>query len=138
MASLEHVNIVVSNPARSAALYCDLFDWKVRWQGQSQFGGTTIHIGEKNSYVAVWAAKDQDPETPMDHQKGRPLNHFGVVVDNLEKTEKRVRDAGLTPHSHGDYQPGRRFYFFDPDGVEVEVISYRKPLRSLLDHLAYK
>ena len=33
--------------------------------------------------------------------------------------------CGLTPFSHGDYEPGRRFYFFDPDGIEYEVISYR-------------
>ena len=31
---------------------------------------------------------------------------------------------GLTPFSHGDYEPGRRFYFLDPDGVEYEVVSY--------------
>ena len=29
------------------------------------------------------------------------------------------------PFNHGDYDPGRRFYFLDPDGIEYEVISYR-------------
>jgi hypothetical protein len=33
-------------------------------------------------------------------------------------------DAGLTPFAHGDYEPGRRFYFFDPNGIEFEVVSY--------------
>ena len=32
--------------------------------------------------------------------------------------------AGLTPFSHGDYAPGRRFYFFDWDGIEFEIVSY--------------
>jgi glyoxylase I family protein len=35
-----------------------------------------------------------------------------------------VVEAGLTPFSHGDYDPGRRFYFLDPDGIEYEVVSY--------------
>ena len=33
--------------------------------------------------------------------------------------------AGLTAFNHGDYHPGRRFYFLDPDGIEYEVVSYR-------------
>jgi catechol 2,3-dioxygenase-like lactoylglutathione lyase family enzyme len=60
-----------------------------------------------------------------DFRKGRPLNHIGVEVDELDETEARVLAAGLTPFSHGDYEPGRRFYFLDPDGIEYEVVSYR-------------
>jgi hypothetical protein len=38
----------------------------------------------------------------------------------------RIRwQQGLTPFSHGDYQPGGRFCFLDPDGIEYEVVSYR-------------
>jgi len=37
---------------------------------------------------------------------------------------RRVIAAGLTPFSHGDYEPGRRFYFFDWDGIEFEIVSY--------------
>ncbi len=56
--------------------------------------------------------------------KGRPLNHIGVVVDELDATEARVIAAGLRPFGHADYEPGRRFYFLDPDGIEFEVVSY--------------
>ena len=38
--------------------------------------------------------------------------------------EARVSAAGLIPFNHGDYEPGRRFYFLDPDGIEYEVVSY--------------
>ncbi len=52
------------------------------------------------------------------------LNHVGVVVEDLEATEARVVAAGFKPHSHADYEPGRRFYFDDADGIEFEVVSY--------------
>ena len=39
--------------------------------------------------------------------------------------EARVIAAGLRPYNHGDYAPGRRSYFNDPDGIEYEVVSYR-------------
>lgn len=125
MASLEHINITVSNPTESAQLYADLFGWHVRWEGESQLGGHTIHVGSDDQYLAVYAHEGQNPDKKMGHRKSRPLNHFGVVVDDLDAAEQRVLAKGLTPFSHGDYDPGRRFYFFDPDGIEVEVVSYK-------------
>ena len=50
-----------------------------------------------------------------------------IQVDDLDAVEQRVIAAGLAPFSHGDYEPGRRFYFFDPDGIEYEVVSYAEP-----------
>jgi glyoxylase I family protein len=35
-----------------------------------------------------------------------------------------VKAEGLEPFGHADYQPGRRFYFLDADGIEFEVVSY--------------
>jgi glyoxylase I family protein len=52
------------------------------------------------------------------------LNHIGVVVDDLTEIEKRVKAEGFEPHSHADYEPGKRFYFDGPEGVEIEVVSY--------------
>lgn len=60
------------------------------------------------------------------YAKGRPLNHIGVEVDDVDATEARVVAAGLRPFRHADYEPGRRFYFLDPDGIEHEVVSYAK------------
>ncbi len=55
--------------------------------------------------------------------KGRPLNHIGVEVADLEGVEARVLQEGLTPFQHGDYDPGRRFYFLAPDGIEYNTNS---------------
>ncbi len=117
-ARLEHANVTVSNPAATADLLCDLFGWNVRWRGASSQGGTTVHVGTDDDYVAVYA---YDEPVEFDNQR---LNHLGILVDDLDATEAKVVAAGLTPHSHGDYEPGRRFYFDDPDGIEYEVVSY--------------
>ena len=52
------------------------------------------------------------------------LNHLGVVVDDLDAVEARVLGMGFETHSHADYEPGRRFYFDDFNGIEIEVVSY--------------
>ncbi len=120
---IEHVNITVSNPEKSAAMLMAIFDWQIRWNGKAQLGGETIHVGNDQFYLAVYAMK-LGAENVLHHKKGAPLNHIGIVVDDLDEIERRVIAQGLTPYSHGDYEPGRRFYFFDPDGIEFEIVSY--------------
>ena len=121
---IEHVNVTVTDPDRAAALMQALFGWRVRWQGPAMSGGRTIHVGSDENYIALYAPREGADPT-RDFTKGRPLNHIGVEVDDLDATEASVISAGLTPFSHGDYEPGRRFYFLDPDGIEYEVVSYR-------------
>lgn len=119
---IEHVNVTVSDPERAAGLMNALFGWHVRWQGPALNGGRSLHVGSDQSYVALYAA----PGAPdARFAKGRPLNHIGVEVDDLDAIERKVVAAGLTPFNHGDYDPGRRFYFLDPDGIEYEVVSYQ-------------
>ena len=124
-ASLEHVNVTVSNPETTANLLCEIFGWSIRWQGPSQMGGHTFHVGSDTSYVAVYTY-DGNPTVPT-QSNGRiktGLNHIGVTVDNLDATEQQVIKAGFKPYNHMDYEPGRRFYFNDHDDVEYEVVSY--------------
>jgi predicted enzyme related to lactoylglutathione lyase len=120
---IEHVNLTVSDPERSAALIADLFGWHIRWQGPSLMGGRTIHVGDDRFYLALYT-HDGAATPPDTFRKGRPFNHVGIVVEDLDALEAKVVAAGLVPFSHGDYEPGRRFYFLDHDGTEFEVVSY--------------
>lgn len=117
---LEHVNITVSDIDRSAALLAQLMGWRIRWRGPSQLGGETIHVGGDDDYIAVYTRG----AVPRPFAKGVPLNHVGLVVDDLDAAEAVVTAAGLEPFNHADYEPGRRFYFFDWDGIEFEIVSY--------------
>lgn len=122
---IEHVNVTVADPERTSALMQTLFDWHVRWRGPSSNGGYTIHVGTKDHYVALHG-KDESVQSAAAFPKGRPLNHVGIEVDDLDAIEARVVAAGIETFSHADYEPGRRFYFLDPDGIEYEVVSYAR------------
>jgi len=121
---IEHVNLTVTDPERTARLMEAIFGWHVRWQGPARDGGRTIHVGTDDHYIALYTGRGVT-HTADDFAKGRPLNHVGVEVDDLDAAEARVISAGLRPFNHGDYAPGRRFYFLDPDGIEYEVVGYR-------------
>jgi len=121
IAQIEHANLTVTDPARSAALFGKLCGWKIRWKGPSMMGGETIHVGSDDSYLALYT----NERASGDYSKGQPLNHVGIKVDDLEQAEKVVLAAGLETFSHSDYDPGpKSFYFFDWDGIEFEVVSY--------------
>lgn len=122
-ARLEHVNITVGDVNRSAELIRRIFGWSIRWTGPSADGGRTVHIGTEQQYLALYSPAEADGR-PFDWSKGKPLNHVAIEVDDLLEAERRVIQAGLEPFGHGDYEPGRRFYFFDRDGIEFEVVSY--------------
>lgn len=124
MARLEHLNVTVSDPDATAAMLADLFGWRVRWEGAAKLGGRTIHIGTDDAYLAIYSPPDGTGPAPESYHVHGGLNHVGVVVDDLDATEAKVRALGLEPHSHADYEPGRRFYFDDRDGIEWEIVSY--------------
>jgi catechol 2,3-dioxygenase-like lactoylglutathione lyase family enzyme len=120
-AFIEHVNLTVTDPERSAALMNRLFGWEVRWSGPARDGGRAVHVGDDKFYLALFAPAEGGEQR---YPKGEPLNHVGLVVDDLDGAEQRVIEAGLVPFAHADYDPGRRFYFFDHDGIEFELVSY--------------
>jgi len=124
MTRLEHVNVTVADPDSAAKVLCDLFGWQVRWAGPGMTTGRTVHVGDGNSYVALFSYGAPAERREDSYRTRGGLNHIAVVVDDLEATEARVKAAGFAPGNHADYEPGRRFYFRESNGIEIEVVSY--------------
>ena len=127
-AFLEHTNITVKNPEILASLFCRLFDWEIRWEGDAKDNGRSIHVGNKDSYFALYTHSNISheglvSEKSQNHLRNNNLNHIGIVVADLDKVEAKIIEEGFEPFNYADYEPGRRFYFI-VDGLEIEVISY--------------
>ena len=123
MARLEHVNVTVADPDGTAEVLCALFDWKVRWAGAGMQTGRTVHVGDDSSYVALFSYGAPEELRQESYRTRGGLNHIAVVVDDLDATEARVKRAGFVPGNHANYEPGRRFYFVEGNGIEIEVVS---------------
>lgn len=117
---IEHVNLTVTDIDRLASLFEKLLGWHVRWRGAALNGGETVHVGDEQTYLALYTDGSDHAGQP----KGRPMNHVGFSVDDLDEAERVLTQAGLDTYWHDDYEPGRRFYFLDWDGIEYEVVSY--------------
>ncbi len=123
-AQLEHANITVSDPIATAKWMADIFGWHIRWQGDAISGGYSVHVGSVDSYLAIYK-----PDVPLTDKLNSytsigGLNHLAVTVDDLDAVETAVRKQGFNVGDHYDYEPGRRFYFNDDDGIEFEVVQY--------------
>ena len=122
---LEHVNMTVSDPDKTAQMLCNLFGWHIRWSGDSIHKGRTVHVGTDTHYVAVYSRDGTIAAQADDSYRHiGAVNHLGILVDDLAAAEKRVLNFGIKTHSHQVYEPGARFYFHDDDNIEYEVVSY--------------
>lgn len=132
-AILEHANITVKDPDAIANTLCELFDWHIRWSGPAKDDGYTVHVGSDSAYLALYAPKEvntplsnptSESKASFDHTTLAHVNHLGIVVEHLDTIEKKVFALGFDTYNHGNYEPGRRFYFMLGEGLEAEVVSY--------------
>jgi len=117
---IEHVNLSVADLERSIDFYCRLFDFRVRWRQADPDEQPAAHVGNDETYIAMFEAA-KPGEAPSDYDQVG-LNHFGLIVEDLEPYRRRLAELGVTPHHEPDYDPGPRLYFFDPDHIEVELV----------------
>ncbi len=123
-AMLEHANITVSDPDATAEWLCSLFGWHIRWSGAAMSTGRSVHVGTEHHYVALFSPGAPKAATDDNYQTVGGFNHLAVVVDDVDATEQAAKALGFSTGNHGDYEPGRRFYFQDHDGLEWEVVEY--------------
>ncbi|MDX1383432.1 MAG: VOC family protein [Thermoanaerobaculia bacterium] len=118
---LEHVNLTVADLDRSVDFYTRLLGFRVRWSGTTTEGKPAAHVGDDSSYLALF---EGEAKPVVWDYESVGFNHFGVVVDSLDEAKRRLDELGAPIHFEPDYEPGRRAYFTDPDGYEVELVEY--------------
>lgn len=123
-AQLEHANVTVSDPQATALWMAELFGWHLRWKGDAIDGGMTVHVGTEDRYLALYTPPKMQHDNTSSYTSVGGLNHIAVVVDDLEEMDRKVKAQGFTCGNHQNYEPGRRFYFHDQDGIEYEVVQY--------------
>jgi catechol 2,3-dioxygenase-like lactoylglutathione lyase family enzyme len=122
---LEHNNITVRDIDCSVAFYEQALGLRLRWEGQIEGDHgplKAVHIGTEDSYLALFQA-EKEGEVPRDY-RSPGINHLAFVVENLGDYRARLAQLGVRIHLEADYEPGERIYFYDPDGVEIELVSY--------------
>lgn len=118
---LEHVNLTVTDIDRSVDFYSRLLGLEIRWRGHTTSGRPAVHLGADTWYLSLF---EGDPAALPVAYEQVGYNHLGIVVTDLDATKARLEGLGTEVAFEPEYEPGRRAYFFDPDGYEVELVEY--------------
>lgn len=119
---IEHANITVNDVEASALFYQQLFGGRIRWEGLTGSGRKAAHVGDDLSYLSLFEAAEPG-RAPEDYGMAG-FNHLGFEVDDLDGYRETLEDMGVEIKAFEAYEPGRRLYFFDPSGIEIELVEY--------------
>ncbi|NVK30827.1 MAG: VOC family protein [Gammaproteobacteria bacterium] len=120
---LEHINLTVEDPKRTAAKLCQLLNWRIRWQGASLNEGYTVHVGDDHHYIALYAQPSKIPMTGDTYQTPAAVNHIGIETNDLDEFRQHLSDLDITITAQNQTPPGQRLYLF-VDEIELEILQY--------------
>lgn len=125
---INHLIVGSSDVAKSAAFYCDLFEFEKVSDDPGCDGGQVLHGSECDLLILPFRANIPNPA------------HFAFEVSDLKKFEKilaRAQEMGLEPRSESDRDSNRgsgrferagriflNFYVSDPSGSNVELMVF--------------
>ena len=137
MIRLEHLNLVVKDIPAALKFYQAAFPhWQVRGEGSQEWYGKPrnwLHFGDDYQYLTLNDSGEGENRDLQGHSVG--LAHFAFVVTDLDGLLERMANAGFHANSRGTDEPYRdTAYFFDPDGFEVEFVTYSSDLPAKRNH----
>ena len=122
---LEHVNITATDVDATVQFFRTAMpELKIRGEGTGEVCKRWVHLGTSTSFIAIEdrGVREAGPHVAYRHPG---VNHLGFVVADSGAVSRRLRAAGYREGEHSlDHRFRSRYYFYDPDGVEVEFVEY--------------
>ena len=128
---IRHIAITAEDPFETAALFKSAFGLKELSRGDSELAREVyLTDGYINIAIVCWK---RTKETPVPYPQGYGLDHFGMLVEDLEGAEKRAAQAGATPQPPPPVdlsKLGDRIFFekkYQIAGVRFDLSSHAWP-----------
>ena len=135
MEAIDHLDLVVSDLDRSLAFYADLLrplGYVRRSEITGEQGERVVYLGRPAGagQVSVRARRSRTDEQRYDRY-GLGLHHLAFAAPNRETVDAIARWLDANGHEiesgpkEHDYGPGYyAVFFFDPDGIKLEVVHW--------------
>jgi glyoxylase I family protein len=125
---LEHVAINVENPVEMAKWYCENLGMKIIRKGPPPVNMHFISDTQANMMLEIY---HNPPDAVPDYASMDPLMlHIAFMVDDVEKTRRRLVAAGatiatdITVTESGD----KLLMLRDPWGVPIQILKRARPM----------
>ena len=121
MASIDHVHIHASNPAKTIEFYESFFGAEVIQEIESVGRRLTImSLGDKSKLSILHVP----PAVEKPNPDMASIDHIGIEVENIEELINRLKKKGFTFSVDLTQSPSgaKIAFFFGPDNVYIELI----------------
>src|SRR5579883_1498368 len=102
MAKLRHFALVVKDQEKSAKFYQDVFGLRRVGQSASEIG-SAIYLSDGVINLALLHLRGKIASGVENEENFVGTHHFGIVVDDIEETARKIEAAGGKLH----FDPGR-------------------------------
>ncbi|WP_025591894.1 VOC family protein [Agrobacterium tumefaciens] len=118
----DHIQMDVGNIEESLDFYRRVFGFQVKEIGLRALVRWCIVGNDAKLYLCMHELAS-GVGVP---NKGLKITHFGLLVDDFETVERRLRDFGVPMvYEHPvQYHSSRSIYFFDPNGYKIEISEF--------------
>jgi catechol 2,3-dioxygenase-like lactoylglutathione lyase family enzyme len=122
MARLRHIAVCVKDLDKAAQFYSDVFEFK-RIAREDLPIGSAVYMSDGVINLALLNIAGSAASDLKDAKNFVGTHHFGIQVDDLVETQKKIEAAGgkfffdLGDERHGNFE--RKFK--DPDGVIFDI-----------------
>ena len=136
---IDHIYITVSHLARSEVFYDKVLLKVLEFRKNKFTLDGEPHVQYFNRHFGYVLRPSRSPSTHNSYAPG--LHHFCLRVDSIEDVvavAAQLRAAGIDAteaKNYPEYAPDYwATYFFDPDGIRLEITNYRQERRERHDN----
>ena len=133
MARIKHIALVTDDPAKTAEFYKEHFGLTELYRRPRDTGEKGVWLSDGYIYFAIlkYGTADAPKLGPGQSSELRGIHHIGFQVDNIEATERQLKQAGVKPipmergerppREPGQEMVGVNLKYLGPDEVHFDV-----------------
>lgn len=126
LSAIHHIAIIVSDIQAAKDFYVHKLGFEVireNYRDERKDWKLDLKIGEGAETIELEIFAESNPPKRINHPEACGLRHLAFYVENIETAVGDLEKLGIEcePIRYDDYTHKRMTFFFDPDGLPLEL-----------------
>lgn len=123
---IHHIAIIVSDFQAAKNFYVHKLGFQVireNYREQRNDWKLDLRLGDGPESIELEIFAEQDPPKRVNRPEACGLRHLAFYVDDIEAAVRELAEVGIEcePIRYDEYTNKRMTFFFDPDGLPLEL-----------------
>ncbi|MGV3054704.1 SMU1112c/YaeR family gloxylase I-like metalloprotein [Streptococcus hyovaginalis] len=124
LSNIHHVAIIGSDYEKTRHFYCDLLGFEQLDEHiRPEKNDILFNVGQGHLILEIFIKPDAPARPTMPDPEHQGLRHLAFKVDNVEACLAEFDRLGIShePLRYDDFDGKKMTFFFDPDGLPLEI-----------------